>query len=353
MPIRIAINGFGRIGRQTAKALLEKYESGETSPDDIELVCVNDLTDAKTLAHLLKYDSVYGVMQNKVSVVDKPENGLFDEAIKVDTFEIGVFSKDDPSKLPWKRLGIDVVIESTGRFLDKESAIAHIKAGAKKAILSAPCKGGGVETFVMGVNMDKFSSGDNIISNASCTTNSIAPVMKVMQEHFGIEKALMTTTHAFTADQVLVDGPHRDLRRARSASINIIPTTTGAAIAAAKTLPELEGNFDGMSIRVPVPVGSISDITMVLKREATVDEIAEVFQAECEKPNWKGILTCTKDPIVSSDIIGNSHSSIVDLSLTQVVGKNLVKVCAWYDNEWGYSHRLIEQALYIGNLNGK
>jgi glyceraldehyde 3-phosphate dehydrogenase len=349
MAIRIAINGFGRIGRQTAKALLDKYSTGEVSPDDIVLVCVNDLTDAKTLAHLLKYDSVYGVMENKISVKEKPDDPMFDGEITIDGMGIGVFSKDDPSKLPWKKLGIDVVIESTGRFLDKDSASAHLKAGAKKVIVSAPCKGGGVETFVMGVNMDKYSPKANVISNASCTTNSIAPVMKVMQEHFGIEKALMTTTHAFTADQVLVDGPHRDLRRARSASINIIPTTTGAAIAVTKTVPELEGKFDGMSIRVPVPVGSISDKTMLLKREVTPDEVAEVFVSECEKPTWKGILTYTRDPIVSSDIIGNSHSSIVDLSLTQVVGKNLVKVCAWYDNEWGYSNRLIEQALYIGN----
>jgi len=350
MAIRVAINGFGRIGRQTLKALLEKYEKGEVSLNEIEVVAVNDLTDAQTLAHLLKYDSVYGIMPNRISIKDKPDNKLFGGEIVIDDLVVGVLSEADPSKLPWKKLDIDIVIESTGRFTDRASAATHLKAGAKKVIVTAPCKGGGVETFVMGVNMDKYSSREHVISNASCTTNSIAPVMKVMQEHFGIEKALMTTTHAYTADQVLVDGPHRDLHRARSAAMNIIPTTTGAAIAATKTIPELEGKFDGMSIRVPVPVGSISDITMVLKREATVDEISQIFADECEKPNWKGILTYTKDPIVSSDIIGNSHSSIVDLNLTQVVGKNLVKIFAWYDNEWGYSHRLIEQALYIGNL---
>jgi len=348
MAIRIAINGFGRIGRQTAKALFEKYEKNEISVEDIELVAVNDLTDAKTLGHLLKYDSVYGIMENKIAIKDKSANPIFEGEIAIDDMSFGVLNEEEPLKLPWKKLGIDLVIESTGRFLDRESAGLHIKAGAKKVIVTAPCKGSGVETFVMGVNMDKYSPRNDVISNASCTTNSIAPVMKVMQEHFGIEKAMMTTTHAFTADQVLVDGPHRDLRRARSASINIIPTTTGAAIAATKTLPELEGKFDGMSIRVPVPVGSISDITMVLKREATPQEISQIFIDECDKPQWKGILTYTEDPVVSSDIIGNPHSAIVDLGLTQVVGKNLVKVCAWYDNEWGYSHRLIEQALYIG-----
>lgn len=350
MSIKIAINGFGRIGRQTAKALLEKYEKGEVGMDEIELVAINDLTDAKTLAHLLKYDSVYGTMSNRIAVKDKPDNPIFDGEILVDDICIGVLSEGDPTKLPWKKLGVDIVIESTGRFIDRQSASAHIKAGAQKVIVTAPCKGSDVKTFVMGVNMQDYSSREHVISNASCTTNSIAPVMKVMQEHFGIEKALMTTIHAFTADQVLVDGPHRDLRRARSASINIIPTTTGAAIAVTETIKELEGKFDGMSIRVPVPVGSISDITMVIKREATKDEITRIFKEECEKPNWKGILTYTEDPIVSSDIIGNSHSSIIDLNLTQIVGKNLVKICTWYDNEWGYSHRLIEQALYIGNL---
>lgn len=350
MAIKLAINGFGRIGRQTARALLEKYDIGEVTKEDIELVAVNDLADSKTLAHLLKYDSAYGILEHKIGWSDEPKNKVFKGDITVESMVVGVINEPEPKKLPWKALGIDVVIESTGRFTDKESAGEHLKAGAKKVIISAPAKDGQVGTYVMGVNMDKVSKTEDIISNASCTTNCIAPVIQIMNKHFGIEKSMMTTVHAFTSDQMLVDGPHRDLRRARSASINVIPTTTGAAIAATKTVPELEGRFDGLSIRVPVPVGSISDITMLLKRSASVEEINRLIIDECENPKWKGIMTYTNDPLVSSDIIGNPHSTIVDLSLTQVVDKDLAKVIAWYDNEWGYSNRLIEQVVYLGAL---
>lgn len=349
MTVKLAINGFGRIGRQTVRALLDKIESKEIS-SEIEIVAVNDLTDPKTLAHLLKYDSVYGILANKIKWNDKHHDKTFSGEIVIDDISIGVLSEPDPKNLPWKKLGIDVVIESTGRFTDKETSSAHLKAGAKKVIISAPAKDGNVNTFVMGVNMDKLTKKDDIISNASCTTNCIAPVMAIIEGEFGIEKSLMTTVHAFTADQSLVDGPHKDLRRARAASINTIPTTTGAAIAAAETVPTLKGKFDGLSIRVPVPVGSISDITMLLKREVTVEEMNEVLKNKCKDPRWTGIVTCTEEPIVSSDIIGNSHSAIIDLSLTQVVDKNLVKVVAWYDNEWGYSNRMIDQVIELAKL---
>lgn len=350
MSVKLAINGFGRIGRQIIRALLEKIETKEISPEEIEVVAVNDLTDPKTLAHLLKYDSAYGILPNKVKWNDKHRDKTFTGEIAIDDISIGVLSEPDPKNLPWKKLGIDIVIESTGRFTDKVSSSAHLKAGAKKVIISAPAKDGKINTFVMGVNMDKLTKNDDIISNASCTTNCIAPVMAIMEAEFGIEKSLMTTVHAFTADQSLVDGPHKDLRRARAASINTIPTTTGAAIAAAETIPSLKGKFDGLSIRVPVPVGSISDITMLLKREATVEEINEILKAKCKEPKWIGIVTCTEEPIVSSDIIGNPHSAVIDLSLTQVVDKNLVKVVAWYDNEWGYSNRMIEQTIELAKL---
>lgn len=350
MSIKIAINGFGRIGRQTARALLEKIANGEIPKDKIEIVAANDLTDPGTLAHLLKYDSVYGILPEKISWKEKPENPLFKGEIIIEDKKIGITSEPDPTKLPWKKLGIDIVIESTGRFTDRISAQAHIKAGAKKVIISAPVKGGDVPTYVIGVNADQISKKEDIISNASCTTNCIAPVIYVLNKHFGIAKSMMTTVHAFTADQTLVDGPHRDLRRARSASINTIPTTTGAAIAATETVPELKGKFDGLSIRVPVPVGSISDITMLFEKNTSVEEINEVLESECKSPRWRGIMTCTSDPIVSSDIIANPHSSIIDLSLTQVVDSNMAKVVAWYDNEWGYSNRLIEQAVLLGEM---
>jgi len=344
MSIKIAINGFGRIGRQALRAILEKRITGELESDEIEIVAVNDLTDAKTLAHLLKFDSVYGVLPNNITGGDS-QSKIFPEEIIIDGECVGVLGEPDPSKLPWKKLGVDIVIESTGRFTDKESASAHLKAGAKNVIISAPAKGGGVETVVLGVNSQSLSSKDKIVSNASCTTNCIAPVMKMMNDKFGVVKSMMTTVHAYTADQVLVDGPHKDLRRARSAAINTIPTTTGAAIAATLAIPELKGKFDGLSIRVPVPVGSISDMVMLVKKEVTVGEINDFLQEASSGEPWRGIVRATYDPLVSSDIVGDPHSAIIDLSLTQVVDGDLVKIVAWYDNEWGYSNRLIEQVV--------
>lgn len=330
--IKLAINGFGRIGRQAFKIALEK--------EDVDIVAINDLTDTKTLVHLLKYDSVYGKFEKIISSSDN--------SIKVNGEEFKVFAEKDPEKLPWANLGVDVVIESTGFFVDRVGAQKHIDAGAKRVIISAPSKGDNpAPTYVLGVN-DASGESDQIINNASCTTNCIAPVMAILESEFGIEKAMMTTIHAVTADQNLVDSPHNDLRRARSAMENIVPTTTGAAIATTQVIPELNQKFDGLAIRVPVPVGSLSDITAVLKKEATRDEINKVFQEKADKGIFKGILAVTNEPIVSSDIIGSSYSSIVDLSLTNVIGGNLVKVIAWYDNEWGYSNRLVEQVIEVG-----
>lgn len=332
--IKLAINGFGRIGRQAFKIALEK--------EDIDIVAINDLTDIKSLVHLLKYDSVYGKFDKQISSTAN--------SIKVNDEEFKVFAEKYPEKLPWRNLGVDVVIESTGFFVDREGAEKHIDAGAKRVIISAPSKGdNSAPTYVIGVN-DVKDSSDQIINNASCTTNCIAPVMAILESEFGIEKAMMTTIHAVTADQNLVDGPHKDLRRARSAMENIVPTTTGAAVATTQVIPSLEQKFDGLAIRVPVSVGSLSDITAVLKKETTIEEVNQVFSAKADKAIFKGVLAVTKDPIVSSDIIGSSYSSIVDLSLTNVVGGNLVKVIAWYDNEWGYSNRLVEQVIEVGKL---
>ncbi len=347
MAIKFAINGFGRIGRQTLRALIEKVNSGELTTDEIEVVAVNDLTDAKTLAHLLKYDSVYGLMDDNISVSEKKSGKAIGE-IGIGKIHFLVFNEPDPSKLPWKSLGVDVVIESTGRFTDSKSSQAHLRAGAKRVIISAPSKDEITNTYIVGVNSDKISSKENIISNASCTTNCTAPVMSILCDHFGVEKSLMTTVHAYTADQSLVDSPHRDLRRARSAAENTVPTTTGAAICTAKILANLKNKFDGLSIRVPVSVGSLCDIVVLLKENVTVNQVNDIFIKECENPKWKGILTCTEEPLVSSDIIGNPHSAIIDLSLTQVVDGNLVKIIAWYDNEWGYSNRLIELIIQMG-----
>jgi len=348
MAIKLAINGFGRIGRQIVRAILEKEEEGELEKTKIDLVAVNDLTDAKSLAHLLKYDSVYGILPNEIksgSWDQKP----FNEFISVDGKKVGVLNETDPLKLPWKRLGVEVVVESTGHFIDKEGASLHLRAGADKVIISAPAKGGGVGTYIVGVNDEKILKVEKVISNASCTTNCIAPIMKIINDKFSVRKSLMTTVHAYTADQTLVDAPHRDLRRARGAAINTIPTTTGAAIAATLTIPELKGKFDGLSIRVPVPVGSIADLVMLLGREVTVDEVNNFLEEECKKQQWQGIVDTTDEPLVSSDVIGNTHSAIVDLSLTQVVDGDLVKLVAWYDNEWGYSNRMIDLILKWGS----
>ena len=332
--VRIAINGFGRIGRNAFKIAFDR--------NDAEIVAINDLTDAPTLAHLLKYDSNYGIYSKDVSA-----DG---EDIIVDGKRIRVLSEKEPAKLPWKEMNIDVVIESTGFFTDPAAARAHIDAGAKKVVISAPAKGEGAKTIVLGVNEDDVTTDDQIISNASCTTNCIAPVMKVLEDNIGIEKAMMTTVHSYTASQKLQDAPAKDIREARSAAENIVPTTTGASKAAALTIPTLKGKFNGLSVRVPTPVVSLSDITAVTKRDTTVEEINEMFKKAAADPYYQGILDATEEELVSVDYRGNSHSSIVDLKLTDVIGGNLIKVVAWYDNEWGYSNRLVELSVDLGKM---
>jgi len=332
MSTRIAINGFGRIGRNAFKIAFDR--------DDVEVVAVNDLTDTKTMAHLLKHDSSYGTYSHEV--------GHDDTGIIVDGKHITVFAEKDPATLPWRDHDIDVVIESTGFFVKPELAKAHITAGAKKVVISAPAKGDGADTIVLGVNEDKIANSTEVISNASCTTNCITPVMAVLESNFGIEKALMTTVHSYTASQRLQDAPAKDLREARAAAENIVPTTTGASIAAAKALPALENRFGGLSIRVPTPVVSMSDFAVLLKKDVTVEELNQAFKDAAAKPFYQGILAVTEEELVSSDFKGNSHSCIIDLPLTNVVGGNLVKVVAWYDNEWGYSNRLVELVADAG-----
>lgn len=337
--MKLAINGFGRIGRTALRVLLERGL-------EKSLVAVNDLTDAETLAVLMKYDSNYGTLEFEVigeNLTDTPQEGQPAGLLTIDGHEIKVFNQKDPKLLPWKELGVDVVIESTGRFVDEDGASQHLTAGAKKVIISAPAKGGSVPTVVMGVNEGTLKKEHTIISNASCTTNCIAPVAQVMVEHFGVDKAMMTTVHGYTADQNLQDGPHKDPRRARSAPVNIVPTSTGATIAATEAVPELKGLFAGVALRVPVSVGSISDFTFLLKRKTTVKEVNDVLTKAAKSKRYQGIMMVTNDPIVSSDIIGDPHSSIVDLSLTQVLDGDFVKIFAWYDNEYGYCNRLIDQ----------
>lgn len=330
--VKVAINGFGRIGRNALKILLERH--------DVQVVGINDITDAKTLAHLLKHDSSYGTYDKKVSSTDK--------SIIVNTREIPVFAEKDPAKLPWGKLGVDVVIESTGFFTKPEDARAHIKAGAKKVVISAPAKGEGAKTVVLGVNEEIVDEKDDILSNASCTTNCIAPIMKVLEDEFGIEKAMMTTVHSYTGSQRILDAPAKDLREARSAAENIVPTTTGASKAAAKTIPSLEGKFNGLSVRVPTPVVSLSDITAIINRDTTKEELTNLFKKAAKEPYYEGILGVTEEELVSSDFIGDPHSCIVDLPLIDVVGGNMIKIVAWYDNEWGYSNRLVELAVDFG-----
>ncbi|MET4100135.1 glyceraldehyde 3-phosphate dehydrogenase [Agrococcus sp. UYP10] len=333
MTLKVAINGFGRIGRNFVRAALAQGA-------DIDVVAVNDLTDNKTLAHLLKYDSVAGVLGAEV-VADEG-------SIRVGDDQFRGFAERDPSKLPWGDLDVDVVIESTGRFTKVEDASAHLTAGAKKVILSAPAKGP-APTFVMGVNHDQYDpENDHVISNASCTTNCLAPLAKVFHESFGIERGLMTTIHAYTADQNLQDGPHEDLRRARAAALSIIPTSTGAAKAIGLVLPELNGLLDGYALRVPVPTGSITDLTVQTRDGLTVDEINAAYRAAAESGPLKGYLQYTDEPIVSSDIVGNPFSSIYDSGLTKVMGDQ-VKISSWYDNEWGYSCRLVDLAALVGS----
>ncbi len=335
MKTKVAINGFGRIGRNAFKVAFER--------SDLEIVAINDLTDTKTLAHLLKHDSTYGAYHRAVTYDD--------QNIIVDDKKIPVYKQTDPALLPWADLGVAVVIESTGFFVDPAKARAHIdQAGAKKVVISAPAKGEGATTIVIGVNEDKLENASDIISNASCTTNCITPVMDVINQNFGIEKAMMTTVHSYTASQRLQDAPAKDLREARNAAENIVPTTTGASIAAGQALPAISGIFGGLSVRVPTPVVSLSDFVVITKRNVTKEEVNEAFKKAVKEPYYQGILDVTEEELVSSDFIGNSHSCIVDLALTSVVAGNMLKVVAWYDNEWGYSNRLVELVADTGSL---
>ena len=323
---RIAINGFGRIGRNAFKIANER--------SDLEIVAINDLTDTKTLAYLLKHDSNYGEYGRRV---DFTENELI-----IEGKSIKVLAEKDPENLPWRDLNIDVVIESTGFFTDKDGAGKHLTAGAKRVVISGPTKSEGVDTIVLGTNDDKVKNATPIVSNASCTTNSLGAVMAILDAEFGVEKSMLTTVHSYTASQKLQDAPSKDLREGRSAAENIVPTTTGAAIAVTKTLPQLTGKFDGLSVRVPTPVVSLSDVTALLRKDVTVEQVNDAFKKAAQSNFYQGILGVSEEPLVSRDFIGNSYSGIVDLPLTKVVGGNLIKVMVWYDNEWGYSNRLVE-----------
>lgn len=330
--IKIAINGFGRIGRNAFKIAFES--------EDVEVVAINDLTDNKTLAHLLKFDTAYGRYGRDI---DFDNDNLIIGGKKIKSF-----SEKYPANLPWKELEVDVVLECTGVFLTEEKAQAHITAGAKKVVMSAPAKDK-TPTFVLGVNAEDYK-GQKIINNASCTTNCITPVVDIINKNFKIKKAMMTTIHSYTADQNLQDSPHKDLRRARAAGANIVPTSTGAAKATTEAIPSLKDKFDGLAVRVPTIVVSLSDITFLVEKKTTVEEVNEALKKASETPALKGILGATQDELVSSDFIGNPFSSIVDFKLTQVVDGDLVKVIAWYDNEWGYSNRLVEQAITISKV---
>ncbi len=335
-PIRIAINGFGRIGRNAFKVAVTK--------PDLQVVAINDIGSVEVMAHLLRHDSVYGAWAH--SVIAKRGKLI------VDGTPVTFLSEKEPSKLPWKKLRIDVVLESTGRYVKGDDAKVHLLAGAKRVIISAPVKGDGlVKTFILGVN-ETGDKGERLFSNSSCTTNCVAPVTKVMIDAFGVRKAMMTTVHSYTAEQNLVDGPvpplHPDLRRARGAAINIVPTTSGAAVSATETLPELKGKFDGFAFRVPTPSVSVTDFTFLTKRNVTVEQVNRAFRKASSLPGWKGILAVTDEALVSRDFLMDPHSAIVDLPLTKVVDGNLVKVVAWYDNEWGYSNRYVEQAMRVG-----
>ena len=330
---KIAINGFGRIGRSAFKIAWER--------SDIEVVAINDLTDTKTLAYLLKHDSNYGDYNHEVTSDES--------SIIIDGTPVKVLAEKDPTALPWRDMGVDVVIESTGFFTDKEGASKHLEAGAKRVVISGPTKSEGVDTIVLGANDDKVASATPVISNASCTTNSLGAVMAVLDAEFGVEKSMLTTVHSYTASQKLQDAPAKDLREGRNAAENMVPTTTGAAIAVTKTLPQLAGKFDGLSVRVPTPVVSLSDVTALLKRDVTVDELNDAFKKAARQDYYQGILGVSEEPLVSRDFIGNPHSGIVDLPLTKVVDGNLVKVMVWYDNEWGYSNRLVELVADVGH----
>ena len=331
MTTRVGINGFGRIGRNFFRAALEQGA-------DIEVVAVNDLTDTKTLAHLLKYDSIKGRFDGEVS---HDEDGII-----VNGKKIKVLAQRNPADLPWGELGVEVVVESTGFFTDGEKAKAHLEGGAKKVVISAPAKN--VDgTFVMGVNDGDYTNDMTIVSNASCTTNCLAPLAKVLHENFGIERGIMTTIHSYTGDQRVLDAPHKDLRRARAAALNMIPTKTGAAQAVALVIPDLKGKFDGLAVRVPTPTGSLTDLTFVAEKEVSVEAVKAAVKKAAEG-ELKGVLEYTEDPIVSTDIMGDPHTSIFDATETKVIG-NLVKVLSWYDNEWGYSNALVRLTALVGS----
>jgi glyceraldehyde 3-phosphate dehydrogenase len=331
--IRVGINGFGRIGRQVMRAIRERY------PNEIDVVAFNDLGDLPTMAHLYRHDSNYGAYSGKVEVRDG--------ALVIDGDEIKAFAEKEPAKLPWGDLGVSIVLESTGRFTDADKARAHIEGGAKKVIISAPAKGEDI-TICLGVNQDRYDPAKHhIVSNASCTTNCLAPAAKVVNDKFGIKRALMTTVHSYTNDQQILDLPHKDLRRARAAGLSIIPTTTGAAKAVALVIPELKGKFDGMALRVPTPTVSLVDFVAEVEREASKESLIEAFEEAAAGP-MKGILAVSHEPLVSMDYKGNPHSSIVDAELTQVMDKTMVKVMTWYDNEWGYSMRCADLMMLMG-----
>lgn len=343
MSIKIAINGFGRIGRPALKIILDKHRAsggsyGDAKPD-MEVVAINDLTDPKTLAHLLKYDSNYGIYQRNVS---------YDaENVIVDGKKFRVFAEKEPEKLPWKDLGVDVVLECTGFFTTKEGGEKHIGAGAKRVVISAPCKGAGVKTLILGVNENDYDpKSDTVVSNGSCTTNCLAPIVKTLNDNVGIDKGFMTTVHSYTNDQKILDLPHSDLRRARAAAISIIPTSTGAATAVTQAIPSLKGRLDGIAMRVPTSVVSIVDFIAMLKRNTSIEEINGFF-IKAADGTMKNILGVSNEPLVSIDYKGNPLSSIVDLPLT-MANENMVKISSWYDNEWGYTNRLVEMAEFIG-----
>ena len=329
--VRVAINGFGRIGRSAFKIAFDR--------GDVEIVAINDLTDNDTLAYLLKYDSNYGVYHHSI---ESSEEGL-----TVDGKQIKVLSERDPAALPWGDLNVDVVIESTGLFTTTETASKHLEAGAKRVVISGPTKSEDTDTVVIGVNDDAVESATPTVSNASCTTNSLGAVMAILEQEFGVEKSMLTTVHSYTASQALQDAPKKDPREGRNAAENIVPTSTGAAIAVTKVLPGLKGKFDGISMRVPTPVVSISDVTALLSKDVTIEDVNAAFKKAAGEPFYQGILDVSDEPLVSRDLIGNSHSGIVDLALTRVVDGNLIKVCVWYDNEWGYSNRLVELVVDV------
>jgi glyceraldehyde 3-phosphate dehydrogenase len=333
MAIKVGINGFGRIGRNFLRAAREKGA-------DLDIVAVNDITDARTLAHLLKYDSVFGKFKGEVS--------FDDDGLTIDGHGLKVLVERDPANLPWKELEVEIVVESTGLFTDREKAANHLEAGAQKVIISAPAKGEDI-TIVLGVNEQDYKPSDHhVISNASCTTNCVVPMAKVLGDAFGIERGFMTTVHAYTNDQNLLDLPHRDLRRARAAAINIIPASTGAAKASSLALPELKGKMDGLAMRVPVPDGSVTDLVCILSKDVTAEEVNQAFHAAAEKGSLAGKLAYSEEPIVSSDIVGTPFSCTFDSLSTMAIG-NLVKVLGWYDNEWGYSNRLVELVELVGS----